>query len=334
MMNFFDNIKFANPELFYLLILIPLFTIWYILRNKKLNPNFTFSFSSQFMKFKPSLKQRLRHLNFILRMLAVSLIIVALARPQSSSTKETVKTEGVDIVIAIDVSTSMLAEDFKPNRIDAAKETAKEFIMNRQNDRIGLVVFSGESFTQCPVTIDHDILINLMSEIKSGMIEDGTAIGMGLATSVSRLQTSKAKSKIVILLTDGVNNQGFVAPLTAAEIAAEFGIKVYTIGVGTKGKAPYPVQTPFGTRYQNVDVEIDEAVLKDIANATNGKYFRATNNKALKGIYEEIDKLEKTEIDVSSFTRYSEEFKPFLILALLLFGIDILLRYTVFRTFP
>jgi len=233
-----------------------------------------------------------------------------------------------------DVSTSMLAEDLKPNRIDAAKKTAEEFIAARDNDRIGLVVFAGESFTQCPVTIDHDILINLIDDIHSGMIEDGTAIGMGLATSVSRLQNSDAKSKVIILLTDGVNNKGFVAPLTAAEIAEEFGIKVYTIGVGTKGKAPYPVQTRFGTRYQNVDVEIDEAMLRDIAEATNGKYFRATDNKGLKEIYEQIDKLEKTEIDVSSFTRYSEEFKPFLIAALLLFGLELLLRYTVFRTFP
>lgn len=334
MMSFFDHIKFANPELFYLFLLIPILMLWYIFRNKKQNPNFHFSFGSQLTKIKPSLKQKLRHLNFALRMLALGFIIIALARPQSSSTKENIKTEGIDIVLAMDVSTSMLAEDLKPNRIDAAKQTAREFIENRLNDRIGLVVFSGESFTQCPVTIDHDILINLMNDIKSGMIEDGTAIGMGLATSVSRLQTSKAKSKIVILLTDGVNNRGFVAPKTAAEIAQEFDIKVYTIGVGTKGKAPYPVQTPFGVRYQNVDVDIDENVLKEIAQITNGKYFRATNNKSLKSIYEEIDKLEKTEIDVTSFTRYSEEFKPFLVIALVLLAIEILLRYLVFRTFP
>lgn len=334
MTEFINNIKFANPELFYLLGLIPLFIIWYIFRNKKQDPDLKFSFAGTLKYFKPTIKQRLRHLNFILRLLAFGFIIVAIARPQSSSTKETIKTEGIDIVLALDVSTSMLAEDFKPNRLEAAKETAIEFIGKRQNDRIGLVVFAGESFTQCPVTIDHDILINLMSDIKSGMIEDGTAIGMGLATSVTRLQNSKAKSKIVILLTDGKNNRGFVAPLTAAEIAEEFDIKVYTIGVGTKGKAPYPVQTPFGTRYQNIDVDIDEDLLTDLAEATNGKYFRATDNKGLSEIYSEIDQLEKTEIDVSSFTRYSEEFEPFLIAALMLISLELLLRYTVFRTYP
>jgi Ca-activated chloride channel family protein len=334
MSEFLNNIKFANPEFFYLLGLIPLFIIWYIFKNKRQNPEFKFSFGSRLKNIKPTLRQRLRHLNFLFRMLAVALMIVALARPQSSSTKETMKTEGIDIVLALDVSTSMLAEDFKPNRLEAAKETAVEFIRNRKNDRIGLVVFAGESFTQCPVTIDHDILINLMQEIKSGKIEDGTAIGMGLATSVTRLQNSKAKSKIVILLTDGKNNKGFVAPLTAAEIAEEFSVKVYTIGVGTKGKAPYPVQTPFGIRYRNIEVDIDEDILKDIAEATNGKYFRATDNEGLAEIYNEIDKMEKTEIDVTSFTRYSEEFKPFLMAALLFFGLELLLRYTLFRTYP
>jgi Ca-activated chloride channel family protein len=308
-----------------------LLIIWYLFKNRKQSPAVTFSGASAFQNIKPTLKQRLRHFPFILRLIGISLLIIGLARPQTASTRESIKTEGIDIVIAMDISGSMLAEDFKPNRLEAAKNNAIEFIERRINDRIGLIVFAGESFTQCPVTIDHDVLKNLITEVKTGMLKDGTAIGSGLATSVSRLKESKAKSKVVVLLTDGVNNTGQIAPRTAADIAYSFGIKVYTIGVGTKGKAPYPVQTPFGTQYRNVDVEIDEPVLEDIAEITGGRYFRATDNESLESIYSEIDDLEKTEIDVSYFSKYTEEFLPLALAALLILFIEILLRYTWLR---
>jgi len=228
----------------------------------------------------------------------------------------------------------MLAEDLKPNRIEAAKQTAMKFIDARVNDRIGLVVFSGESFTQCPPTIDHSVLKNLLKSIKSGMIEDGTAIGMGLATSVSRLKDSKAKSKVIILLTDGINNMGFISPQTAAEIAHTYGIKVYTIGVGTLGEAPYPFQTPFGVQYQKIDVKIDEGILREIAKITGGKYFRATDTKSLEQIYQEIDKMEKSKIDVAYFTKKTEEYLPFTIAGFVFIFLSIFLNYTVFRKLP
>lgn len=331
-----EGIKFANPEYFYGLIIIPLLLAWYIFRQKKQYSSMTVSTSQGFTGMKPSVRIRLRHLLIALRLIAIALFIVALARPQTSASSKSVKTEGIDIVIALDVSTSMLAEDFKPNRIDAAKKTAIRFIDERVNDRIGLVIFSGESYTQCPVTIDHDVIKNLMSSVKSGMITDGTAIGMGLATAVSRLKDSKAKSKVIILLTDGINNMGNVAPLTAAEIASTFGIRVYTIGVGTLGKAPYPqkFRTWSGqiiTQYVNVDVEIDEGLLRSIADGTGGKYFRAANNKALEKIYTEIDKLEKTRIDVAYFSRHTEEFLPWAIAGVLVFMLELILKFTVFR---
>ncbi|MDQ1266056.1 MAG: Ca-activated chloride channel [Bacteroidota bacterium] len=333
------DIFFANPSYFFLLLLVPVFIAWYIWKLKKLNPSLVVSTVEGFSKTKPSGRVRARHLLFILRALAFIFLVIALARPQSSSSRRSVQTEGIDIVMALDVSTSMLAEDFKPNRIEAAKKTALEFIENRPDDRIGLTIFSGESFTQCPVTIDHDVLKNLFKDIKSGMILDGTAIGMGLATAINRLKDSKAKSKVIILLTDGINNTGFIAPLTAADIAKTYGIRVYTIGVGTKGKAPYPfkVQTWSGqviTQYQNIDVQIDEEVLKKIASSTNGNYFRATGNKSLENIYKEIDKMEKTRIDVAHFTRFSEKFLPFVIIGLVLFGMELLLRYTILKFIP
>lgn len=326
-----ENINFANPEFFYLLLIIPLILVWYFLRQKKQNPSVTFSVSSAFKDSKPTIKQRLRHLPVLLRMLSLGLLILALARPQTASTRESIKTEGIDIVVAMDISGSMLAEDFKPNRIEAAKQNAIEFIENRLNDRIGLVVFAGESFTQCPVTIDHDVLKNLISDVNTDMLRDGTAIGSGLATAVSRLKESKAKSKVIILLTDGVNNTGQVAPRTAADIAYSFDIKVYTIGIGTKGKAPYPVQTPFGTQYRNVNVEIDEPVLEDIAEITGGRYFRATGNESLESIYAEIDELEKTEIDVSYFSKYTEEFLPLALAALIILFLEIVIRFLWLR---
>lgn len=328
------NYHFANPEFFYLFILLPIFVLIYILKRKKLKPTFTISSFEGFLKTKASFKQRLRHFWFVLRMLAFSAFIVALARPQTISQKETVSTEGIDIVLAIDVSTSMLAEDLKPNRIDAAKKTAIDFIKRRENDRIGLVIFSGESFTQCPITIDHQVLIELFENVKSGMIEDGTAIGNGLATSISRLKDSKSKSKIIILLTDGVNNMGEIAPLTAAEIAKSFGIRVYTIGVGTKGMAPYPLKTPFGIQYRNVEVEIDEPLMEKISEMTDGIYYRATNNKNLEKIYEEIDQLEKTKTQVATFKKNKDEFFPFALLGFVIFFVELLFRYIFIKTLP
>jgi Ca-activated chloride channel family protein len=254
-----------------------------------------------------------------------------LARPQSSDKFQDVSTEGIDIVMAMDISGSMLARDFKPDRLEASKDVATEFISGRPYDRIGLVVFSGESFTQCPLTTDHAVLINLLQEIQSGMIEDGTAIGMGLANAVNRIKDSEAKSKVVILLTDGVNNMGEVAPATAAGIAKTFGIRVYTIGVGTQGMAPYPVQTPFGIQYQNMPVEIDEAILKEIAQTTGGRYFRATDNNKLIQVYAEIDKLEKSKIDVKQFTRKEEKYLTLALIAFCLLVIEMLVRNTVLR---
>jgi Ca-activated chloride channel homolog len=333
------GVTFANPEYFFLFILVPIMIAWYIWKQRKQSPTLQVSSLEGFAITKPSLKAKLRHILPALRIIVLSLLIIALARPQSSSSKKSVKTEGIDIVIALDVSTSMLAEDFKPNRIEAAKKTAQEFIKDRTDDRIGLVIFSGESFTQCPVTIDHDVLINLFKSIKSGMIEDGTTIGGGLATAVSRLKDSKAKSKVIILLTDGINNMGNIAPLTAAEIAKTFGIRVYTIGVGTRGMAPYPFKMKnwtgqIQTQYQNIEVQIDEDVLKKIAETTNGKYFRATGNKALENIYKEIDKMEKTKIDVSYFRRFTEEFFPYALAAGIIFFFEIFLGLTVFKKLP
>ncbi|MZP65273.1 MAG: VWA domain-containing protein, partial [Bacteroidales bacterium] len=273
----------------------------------------------------------LRHLLFALRMATVSLLIIVLARPQSTDRFQDVSTEGIDIILALDISGSMLARDFKPNRLEASKNVATEFISGRPYDRIGLVVFSGETFTQCPLTTDHAVLINLMREIESGMIEDGTAIGMGLANAVTRIKDSEAKSKVIILLTDGVNNRGEIAPATAAGIAKTFGIRVYTIGVGSMGTAPYPVQTPFGTQYQNMPVEIDEDILKEIAGSTGGRYFRATDNNKLVEVYSEIDKLEKSKIDVRQFTRKQEEYLPLAIIAFVFLALEMLLRYTILR---
>jgi len=333
----FDNIQFANPDFFYLFLILPVLIFWYFFRHKKNLPTLMVSTAEGFKQLDKTLRQRLIHLPFFIRVLVLSLLIIVLARPQTSSSSRTVKTEGIDIVMSLDISTSMLAEDFKPNRLEAAKKTALKFTEDRINDRIGLVVFAGQSFTQCPITFDHDVLKNLFESIKSSdkmAVEDGTAIGMGLATAVDRLKDSKAKSKVVILLTDGVNNTGIVAPITAAEIAKTFDIRVYTIGVGTKGKAPYPMMTPFGKQYVNVDVQIDEDVLKEISSITGGRYFRATGNKGLEKIYAEIDKLEKTKIDESIFSRKTEEFLPFALAAAGLFLLELLLRYVYLRRIP
>lgn len=277
----------------------------------------------------------LRHVPFVLRLLTVTCVIIVLARPQSTNSWNTSTTEGIDIMMTVDISSSMLAEDLKPNRLEAAKDVASTFISGRQTDNIGLVVFSGESFTQCPLTTDHAQLLNLLKEIRCGMIDDGTAIGHGLATAVSRLKDSNAKSKTIILLTDGTNNRGEIAPTTATELAQAYNIRVYTIGVGTKGTAPYPFRTAGGgVRYQNVPVEIDENVLTKIAQMTGGQYFRATNNVALKHIYEEIDQLEKTKMSVQEYSKKQEEYGIFALAGLILLLLELLLRYAVLRYIP
>ncbi|MBN1768014.1 MAG: VWA domain-containing protein [Prolixibacteraceae bacterium] len=330
----FNNYTYAHPEMFYLLLgLIPL-VAWYIFRQKKLSASLQISTIRGFAGAPKTWKHYLRHLIFVSRILVLALLIVVLARPQSSDSWENQTTEGIDIVMAIDVSTSMLARDLKPDRLEAAKDVATQFIAGRPYDRIGLVVFAGESFTQCPLTTDHAVVTNLLRETQTGIIEDGTAIGNGLATSVNRLKESDAVSRVVILLTDGENNRGEVPPLTAAEIAKTFGIRVYTIGVGIEGTAPYPVQTPFGTRIQQVQVKIDEETMQSIADITGGKYFRATDNEKLKMIYDEIDQLEKAKIEVKEFSRKDEEFQPFALTALALLLLGLLLKISVFRNIP
>ena len=273
---------------------------------------------------------------FVLRMVAVIAVVIALARPQSKLSRQEMKVEGIDIVLTMDVSGSMLAEDFKPNRLEAAKKVAEDFIKGRKNDRIGLVEFAGEAFTQTPLTIDHNVLLSQLDKVKSGVIEDGTALGDGLATAINRIKDSKAASKVIILLTDGVNNQGSVDPKSAAEIAALYGIRLYTIGLGTRGMAPYPFRSPFGgTQYQNVPVEIDEELLTEMAHSTNGgEYFRATNKKSLESIFSEIDKMEKTKIDVTQYNQTKDEYLPFLLIAVLSLVLEIILGVLYFRTTP
>ena len=326
-----DNYTFANPDYLYLLVLIPLTWIWYFFRQNTQRTHIKLSTLKNINS--KSWKSYGRHLVFLLRTFALSLFIVAFARPQSSSSWQDMTTEGIDIVIALDISSSMLAQDLQPDRLEASKKVAMDFISGRPNDRMGLVIFSGESFTQCPLTTDHQVLQNLFKDVKSGMVNDGTAIGMGLATAVNRLKDSEAISKVIILLTDGVNNQGSIAPLTAASIAEKFGIRVYTIGVGTMGFAPYPFKTPFGTTvYQDVEVKIDEETLQDIASVTNGQYFRATSNKALKEIYKEIDLLERSKIDVKEYNKKNEEFLLFTLIGLALLLAEFGLKHTIFRS--
>ncbi len=327
-----ENIEFANPKLLWLLLLVPLAIAWYVLRHKKQEASVSFSDTSGFVKLPKSWRAYMRHLLFALKMAALALLIVALARPQSSSTNTTSNIEGIDIVMAMDVSGSMLARDLKPDRLTAAKNVASDFVKDRPGDRMGLVIFSGESFTQVPLTTDHGVMLNMLAEMKNGLIDDGTAIGDGLATAISRLKDSEAISKVVILLTDGLNNAGSVDPYTAGEMAKLYGIRVYTIGVGSYGTAPYPVQTPFGTQIQQMKVEIDEKLLASIAGMTGGKYFRATSNQKLDEVYQEIDKLERSKIEVTEFRRLHEEFYPLAAWALALLLLEFLLRKTVFRT--
>ena len=330
----FENISFANPDFFWLFLILPLAIVWYIFKQKEETASLRissakgFSYKSILPKLKPGL--------FLLRLLALGAIIVALARPQTEDISTRTKTtKGIDIVMAIDVSSSMLARDLKPNRLAALKDVAADFIKKRPNDRIGLVVYAAESYTKTPVTTDKSIVLNALSEITYGQLEDGTAIGMGLATSVNRLKESTAKSKIIILLTDGVNNSGFIEPQTAADLATEYDIKTYTIGLGTNGNALSPISynADGSYRYGMRQVEIDEELLKDIALATGGRYFRATDNESLGEIYDEINKLEKTDIEEFKYYRYEEKFRPWVLLAGALLLLEWILRNTLFRSF-
>jgi len=330
-----NSIEFANPEYFYLLLLILPMFLWYIFKDKNSQASIQISSFKGFENTSKTYRYYLRHSLFILRILAIVCLIIVIARPQSTNSWKTETSQGIDIVMALDVSSSMLAEDFMPNRLEAAKDVAAKFINGRPNDKIGLVIFSGESFTQCPLTTNQAVLLNLFKDIKSGMIEDGTAIGLGLANAVNRIKDSKAISKIIILLTDGVNNQGEIAPITAAELAKTFGIRVYTIGVGSQGTARYPVLDMFGnTHYQQMPVKIDEKVLRKISNLTDGEYFRATDNTSLKEVYEKIDKLEKSKIEEKSFSTKSEKYLWFAIFACIFLVLEILLRNTILRNIP
>lgn len=323
--------RFANPQyLSLLLVLVPMIA-WYVWKHAKLHTSVRLSTAAPLKLNDGGYKKYIGHLLFVMRCLCMSLIIIVIARPQTSNSMRHESTEGIDIMLALDISGTMLAEDLKPNRLEAAKDVAIEFVSGRPNDNIGLVVFAGESFTQCPLTTDHTALINLFKGVEYGMIEDGTAIGLGLANAVDRIKDSKAKSKVVILLTDGSNNRGDIAPLTAAEIAKTYNVRVYTIGAGKEDVAPYPMQTPFGVRYQNIPVEIDEESLKTIADMTGGAYFRATNTKKLASIYEEIDKMEKTKLMVKEYNRQSEDFLPFLVASVVLIILELLLKHIVLR---
>lgn len=325
-------IHIANPWWLALLILIPILAFWLWKNYHRQFAEMKFT-SANNEPSKLSVKGFLRNSLVFLKLLALTLLIVAMARPQDMLQEEKISTEGIDIVIAMDISGSMEAMDFEPNRLGAAKKTASDFVSSRSDDRIGMVVFAGESFTQCPVTTDHAILKVLMEQLsRDDMLEDGTAIGMGLATAINRLKDSESASKVVILLTDGVNNKGFIDPMTAAETAKEFGIKVYTIGIGTKGQAPYPARDLFGrTVSRMMEVQIDEELLQQISTMTGGKYFRATDNTSLQNIYTEIDELEKTEVEISSIRRYTERFHPLALIAVVLLSLDLLLRLTILR---
>ncbi len=331
----FTNITFLHPWALLLLLIIPAYIGWYIWRRRTAHATMQISTLETLGNQGSTWRTHLRLLPMVLRLIALALIIVVLARPQSSSSYSDSNTEGIDIVISLDISGSMQALDFKPNRLEAAKDVATKFVSGRPDDNIGLVIFAGEAFTQCPMTTDHAVLVNLFRDVRIGMLEDGTAIGMGLATAVNRLKESKAKSKVVILLTDGVNNAGAIAPEKAAELAETFGIRVYTIGVGSnQGTTQVPVQTVYGTRMQDMEIKIDEALLQTIADKTGGKYFRATNKKSLEAIYDEIDKMEKTIMEVRSYTKHTDEYMAYALAALIVLLLEVVIRNTVLRTIP
>ena len=331
--------EFANKEYLFLLLLLIPYLIWYLMYRKKSEPTLRMSDTNVYRYAPRSWKVLFMPLLPLLRIAVFVLVVLILARPQTQNSWKSQSVEGIDIMLAMDVSTSMLAEDLRPNRIEAAKQVAAEFIIGRPNDNIGLTIFAGEAFTQCPMTTDHASLLNLLQGVRTdiaarGLIEDGTAIGMGLANAVSRLKDSKAKSRVVILLTDGSNNRGDLSPMTAAEIAKSLGIRVYTIGVGTNGTAPYPMQVAGGVQYVSVPVEIDSKTLSSIAAATEGDFYRATNNRELQNIYKEIDKLEKSKLNVKKFSKRYEAYQPFALAAVLILLLEILLRITVFRKLP
>ena len=326
---------FEYPKLLWLLVIPALLVLHYIyLELSERHPHLRVSTSVPWMASGRSFMAMLRHVPFILRIFALSMIIVAIARPRSSEEMERIDTEGIDIILAMDVSTSMLARDLTPDRINASKDIAIEFIAQRPTDSMGIVGFAGESFTQCPLTTDRATLINLMKDVQTDLIEDGTAIGNGLATAVARMKDSDAKSRVVILLTDGVNNRGEISPQMAAEIAKTYGVRVYTIGVGKEGMAPYPVMTPWGVEVQNVKVEIDEALLAEIAESTGGRYFRATDNTKLAEIYSEINKMEKARTTVDSFPIYKELFGKYALLALLAILLELVFNWFIIRRLP
>jgi len=336
MLSYFNDIQFAEKHWFWLLLVLPLMAGWYLIRLKKREGEFNFSSFTLLKGIKPSLKARFRHSLLVLRLSAFALMITALARPQSRSSWKDSKNEGIDIVISMDLSLSMLAKDFKPNRMKVAKDVMLDFIDARPNDRIGLVTFGGVAFTQCPLTSDHTVLKNMFPQIQAGSLEQGTAIGLGLANAVARIRESKAKSKVIILISDGVNNVGEIAPMTAGELAKTYGIRVYCIGTGSRGKAlqPVAIYAQGEYEYDYVDVEIDEKVMTDISEMTGGQYFRATNKESLKNICQEIDKMEKTIISEKSFTNKAEHFLPFAIAAALLLFLEFILRFSLFKSVP
>src|SRR6185312_3897956 len=335
MMSFFNSITFAHPGFFWLMLIIPALVTFYVFRNNMAVADITIPlpWKKDFMPPVRTYKNYLRHVLFGFRMLVVALLITIIARPQSTTSWKNITSEGIDIVIALDISSSMKSQDFTPDRLEAAKKVAFSFIDSRPADKIGLVIFSGQAFTQCPLTTDHAVIKNLFAQVQTGMVMDGTAIGDGLATAVNRMKDDKTKSKVIILLTDGVNNMGSIAPETAAEIAKLFNIRVYTIGVGTKGKALSPVsRRPDGTYEMAwMDVEIDEALLQKIASETGGQYFRATDNESMSKIYKEIDKMEKSRIEERDYTYRSEQFMPFAIAAALILALELFLKNTVLR---
>ena len=323
---------FANPEYLFLLLLLLPIVGWYIYELRKSDASVQVSDTRVLAAQPKSIRIWLLHVPFVLRIAVITLISIALARPQLTNKWSSQSTEGIDIMMALDISGTMLAEDLRPNRLEAAKKVASDFVIARPNDQIGLVVFAGESFTQCPLTTDHAVLVNLFKSVEYGMVEDGTAIGLGLANAVNRIKDSETKSKVIILLTDGSNNRGDIDPQTAAEIAKTYGIRVYTIGVGSYGQARVPVQTPIGKQYITMDNEFDETTLRSIAETTGGQYFRAKDNTSLKAIYDQIDQMEKTKLRVREFSKHTENFAPFLYAALICLLLELIIRYFVLRT--
>lgn len=333
-LTYLRNLEFANAGYLWLLAVIPLLVAWYVWKHKRLHANFSVSTGKPFFQT-PSVRSRFRHIPFVLRLLAICFVVIALARPQSSLSHKKIDVEGIDIVMALDISGSMMAKDFQPNRLEACKKVIQSFVEGRPTDRIGLVVYAGEAYTKCPLTTDHATLLSALESVKFGVIDDGTAIGDGLGTAINRLRDSKAKSKVIILLSDGVNNRGYVDPRSAAELAKEFNIRVYTIGCGSMGTALQPARDARGNIiYLPQKVEIDEALLKDIAKVTGGLYFRAANKDKLTAVYAEIDAMEKTRISETHFTNKSDEFFLFLLCAIALFLGEIVLRYSVLRVKP